>query len=127
VSLYEGIARLPDAIYAETSQPRRPHRKLIIRLVPWDAFVFAQLNLTGSEMFIRHLREQAARIGYRLSADNLEKRKKTTVEVFGVDGLQFLGRDDGREEGELVLMDSEEDIFRFLKMEYVHPHARNWY
>jgi DNA polymerase/3'-5' exonuclease PolX len=100
---------------------------MLIRFVPWDAFVFAQLHYTGSPHFINHFREQAARIGYRLTNTNLEKRRQTAIEVFGVDGLRFMGQDDGRMEGALVVMDSEEDIFRFLKMEYVHPHGRNWY
>lgn len=59
----------------------------------------------------------------------LEKRKETTVEVFGVDALRFVQQDknDERDEGECVLLDSEEDIFRFLKMRYIPPHSRNWY
>jgi hypothetical protein len=68
-------------------------------------------------------------MGYRLSVDKLEKRKETAVEVFGVDALRFMIRDqnDNRKEGECVLLDSEEDIFSFLKMKYVPPQGRNWY
>lgn len=99
---------------------------MLIRFVPWDTYVFAQFHYTGSAHFINHCREQAARIGYRLTNSNLEKRKQTAIDVFGVDGLRFMGQDDGRKQGEMVLMDSEEDIFRFLKMEYVHPYDRNW-
>lgn len=75
------------------------------------------------------MREQAAKLGYRLTAEKLEKRTETAVEVFGVDALRFLERDkDGdREEGECVVLDSEEDIFRFLRMKYVPSHSRNWY
>ena len=67
-------------------------------------------------------------MGYKLTPFTLEKRKKTALEVFGVDGLRFLedGFDD-REEGESVHLDSEEDVFRFLRMGYVSPLERNWY
>ena len=123
----EGIAQLPASIFAASSISPPPHRRIIFRLVPWDAFVFSQLHFTGTGVFINHVREQAARIGYRISADKLEKRSKTAVEVFGVDGLKFMDAKDERQEGDCVLLDSEEDIFRFLRMEYVPPHKRNWY
>jgi DNA polymerase/3'-5' exonuclease PolX len=95
--------------------------------VPWDSFVFAQLHHTGSDAFITHLREQAARMGYRLTEEKLEKRVKTALEVFGVDGLKFMQQKDDREEGESVLLDSEEDVFTFLRMKYIPPPGRNWY
>jgi len=75
---------------------------------------------------VRYLRERAARQGYQLSWDKLEKRTKTAVEVFGVDGLRFMDTDD-HPEGQVIVLDSEEDVFRFLKMKYVHPNERNWY
>jgi DNA polymerase/3'-5' exonuclease PolX len=128
---YHGIVQLPSAIFSSTdpeSQPP-PHRRLCFRLVPWDSFVFYELHYTGSEAFTRHVREQAAKLGYRLTAEKLEKRTETAVEVFGVDALRFLERekDGDRKEGECVLLDSEEDIFRFLRMKYIPPHSRNWY
>jgi len=78
---------------------------------------------------MRHLREQAARRGYQITPEKLEKRQKTTIEIFGVDGLRFMEKDkyDTRNEGDRVVLDSEEDVFRFLKMNYVHPHNRNWF
>jgi DNA polymerase beta thumb len=78
---------------------------------------------------MRHVREQAARIGYRLSLDSLKKDDKIAMEVFGVDGLRFLEQDgkDTRVPGDTVELDSEEDLFRFLKMRYVPPQERNWY
>ena len=126
---YEGIARLPAAIFDGNSTPPPPHRRIKFRLVPWDSFVFAQLHFTGTEAFMRHLREQAARVGYRLFPEKLEKRTNTALEIFGVDGLRFmeLDKNDTRKEGENVLLDSEEDVFRFLKTRYVHPHNRNWF
>lgn len=51
------------------------------------------------------------------------------MEVFGVDGLKYMYKDekDDTQEGSLVNLDSEEDLFAFLRMKYVPPHARNWY
>jgi DNA polymerase/3'-5' exonuclease PolX len=97
--------------------------------VPYLAFPFAELHYTGSAGFMRHVREQAARIGYRLSLDSLKKDDKIAMEVFGVDGLRFLEQDgkDTRVPGDTVELDSEEDLFRFLKMRYVPPQERNWY
>jgi DNA polymerase/3'-5' exonuclease PolX len=126
---YEGIAQLPASAFSETPDRSPVHRRILFRVIPWDSFVFAQLHHTGSEAFIRHLREQAARIGYQLTPEKLEKRSKTAVEIFGVDGLRFMEQDknDTRKEGDTVLLDSEEDIFRFLRMEFVHPRNRNWF
>jgi hypothetical protein len=75
-----------------------------------------------------HVREQAAKMGYRLYPDKLEKRSQTALEVFGVDGLKFMeeDKDDERQQGDCVLLDSEEDLFRFLRMKYVPPYKRNW-
>jgi DNA polymerase beta thumb len=129
IERYEGIAQLPSSIFSDSSIPQPPHRRIIFRLVPWDAFVFSQLHFTGTEFLIRHLREQAARLGYRLSSYGLEKRTHTKVEVFGVDALRLIDQDssDTRKEGEYVLLDSEEDVFRFLKVNYIPPMERNWY
>ena len=122
---YHGILQLPNHIISNThGQPS--HRHLRIRLVAWNAFIFAQLHFTGPITFVRYLRERAARQGYQLSWDKLEKRTKTAVEVFGVDGLRFMDTDD-HPEGQVIVLDSEEDVFRFLKMKYVHPNERNWY
>jgi len=72
------------------------------------------------------LREKAARLGYRLTPDHLEKRKQTAVDVFGVDGLRYMDDDQsGYDEGDLVILDSEEDVFRFLQMKYVPPFDRH--
>src|SRR5579862_3949024 len=124
---YEGIAQLPSQIFP-TADAVRPHRRLCFRLVPWDAFVFCQLHYTGSQAFIRHMREKAAKMGYRLSVENLEKRTETAVEILGADALRFTEQEtrNEREEGDIVLLDSEEDIFRFLKMKFIPPHDRNW-
>jgi hypothetical protein len=74
------------------------------------------------------MREKAAKMGYRLSVEKLEKRTETAVEVLGADALRFMEQETGneREEGDIVLLDSEEDIFRFLKMKFIPPHDRNW-
>jgi hypothetical protein len=51
------------------------------------------------------------------------------MEVFGVDGLKYMFKDekDDVKEGRMVTLDSEEDLFAFLQMKYVPPHQRNWY
>jgi DNA polymerase/3'-5' exonuclease PolX len=125
---YDGIVRLPAPSFSETSPPQPPYRRIKFNFVPWESFVFGQLHATGSPAFMIHVREQAAKLGYRLYPDKLEKRSKTAVEVFGVDGLKFIEEDkyDQREEGDLVHLDSEEDLFRFLRMKYVPPYKRNW-
>ena len=122
---YDGIARLPPPTF---STPQPPHRRIKFNLIAWESFVFAQIHATGSPAFMIHVREQAAKLGYRLYPDKLEKRRKTAVEVFGVDGLKFIEEDkyDQRKEGDLVQLDSEEDLFRFLRMKYVPPYKRNW-
>ena len=123
----DGIAHFPATMFSETTPPP-PHRRIKFLIVTENEFPFMQLHLTGSEPFLTHIREQAARIGYKLYPDMLEKRRNTALEVFGVDGLRFMDdiKDDGYKEGDFVLLDSEEDIFRFLRMKYVPPHLRNW-
>ena len=124
---FDGIAHFPATMFSETTTPP-PHRRIKFLLVTENEFPLMQLHLTGSELFLRHLREQAARIGYKLYPDMLEKSRNTALEVFGVDGLRFMDdiKDDEYKEGDFVLLDSEEDIFRLLRMKYVPPHRRNW-
>ena len=128
IDRYDGIAQMPASIFLESSKPPPPHRRIKFRLVPWDAFVYVQLHATGSEAFIIHVREQAAKIGYKLHQDKMEKCQKAVIEVFGVDGLEYMYevKNDERQEGDCVLCDSEEDIFRFVQMKYVPPYQRNW-
>jgi DNA polymerase/3'-5' exonuclease PolX len=127
VNRYDGIGQLPVS-RADVTKPS-PHRRIKFRFVAWDSFVFSQLYFTGTDAFIIHCREQAAKRGYRLSFDCLEKRIKTTMEVFGVDGLKYMLKDekDDVKEGKMATVDSEEDLFAFLRMKYVPPHERNWY
>ena len=123
---YDGIAQLPVSL---DDTNLSPHRRIKLRLIAWDSFVFGQLHFTGTDAFIIHCREQAAKRGYKLSFDSLEKRTKSAMEVFGVDGLKYMYNDpkDPIKDGTLVTMDSEEDLFAFLRMKYVPPHGRNWY
>jgi DNA polymerase/3'-5' exonuclease PolX len=123
---YDGIAQLP--VSPDNESPL-PHRRIKFRLVPYDNFVLAQLHYTGSQSFLTHCREIAAKKGYKLDLDRLEKNTIFTVQVFGFDGLQYMYNDeqDKRENGEEVLFDSEEDFFAFLGIDYVPPHQRNWY
>ena len=120
------VGKLPDNIFSETDQHTPTHRLVRLRIVPWDSWPYAQLYYTGSSAFNLYLREKAARLGYKLAPDHLQKSKKAAVEVFGVDGLRFM--DDNTQpykEGKWVILDSEEDIFRFLQLKYVHPFDRN--
>ena len=124
---FDGIAHFPATMFSDNTPPP-PHRRIKFRLVTEDAFAFMQLHLTGTEPFLAHLREQAARMGYKLYPDMLEKNHNTALEIFGIDGLRFMdeNKDDRYKEGDFVLLDSEEDIFRVLRMKYVPPHQRNW-
>jgi len=120
------IGHLPETIFTETNQPVPPHRLIRLYLVQWDSWPYAQLYYTGSSAFNILLREKAARLGYRLTPYHLEKRKQTAVEVFGVDGLLYMEEDrTDYKEGDRVILDSEEDVFRFLQMKYVPPLDRN--
>jgi len=120
---YTAIAQIPKA------DPAPPHRQITFHFVTWNAFVFAELHHTGSEGFIRHVREQAAKLGFELGPHYLKKRKDVLKETFGEDAIEFLEETSQTKEyreGDLVLLSSEEDIFRFLNMKYIPPHERNW-
>ena len=120
---YTAIAQIPNA------DPRPPHRQITFHFVAWNAFVFAELHHPGSEGFIRHVREQAAKLGFELGPDYLKKRKDVLKETFGEEAVEFLEETSETKEyreGDLVLLSSEEDIFRFLNMKYIPPHERNW-
>jgi DNA polymerase/3'-5' exonuclease PolX len=125
---YHGIAQLPTSPNSSVPILAFPHRLLRFRFVPYDSFIFAQLFYTGPHTFTIRVREQAAKRGYCLTADGLQKRVRTAFEVFGVDGLKYMEedvtKDDKKKEGEWVYLDSEEDIFRFVRMRYVAPRLR---
>jgi DNA polymerase/3'-5' exonuclease PolX len=124
---YDGISKLPTPDNSLSTL----HRRIKFRFVPWNSFVFAQLYYTGTHAFMIRVREQAAKRGYSFTLDGLQKRVRTAFEVFGVDGLKYMeenvSKDDKTKEGEWVHLESEEDIFRFLRMRYVSPQNRNWY
>jgi len=120
---YTAIARIPK------TDPPLPHRQITFHFVAWNAFVFAELYHTGSQGFASHVREQAAKLGFELGTDYLMKRKNILSETFGKGAMEFLQETSETKEyreGDLVLLSSEEDIFRFLNMKYVPPFERNW-
>jgi DNA polymerase/3'-5' exonuclease PolX len=120
---YTAIAQIPN------TDPPLSHRQITFHFVDWNAFVFAELHHTGSENFLLHLREQAAKLGLDLGANYLQKRRNIVKEVFGEKAMQFLEETiETREyqEGDQVFLSSEEDVFRFLSLKYVPPHERNW-
>ena len=81
----------------------RLHRRLDLKLVPYDAYHFATLHFTGSDVHNTALRKRAIELGMKLSEYSL-------VTAGG---------------GEPVgAVRSESDIFHLLKMEYVPPEQR---
>lgn len=81
-----------------------PHRRLDILLTPAEELPFAMLYFTGSDTFNVAMRSWALSLGY-----SLNEHKFTSLNIAAV---------------ELPPMESEEDIFGFLGLNYVLPQER---
>jgi hypothetical protein len=117
------IAEVPQ------TDPPLPRRRITFHFVRWNAFVYAALHETGSPAFWLGLRDRAAKLGFELTRNHLQKCTQIFKEVFGQDATQYFEETaqtrEYKEDG-LVYFSSEEDVFRFLDMKYVPPHERNW-
>ena len=80
-----------------------PLRKIDIRYIKPESWSSALLHYTGSQMFNITLRRRAERMGYKLSEYGL----------LDLDTDQYL------------VVESEDDIFRHLDMDYVPPEERS--
>lgn len=81
-----------------------PIRRIDIRYMPYNSYYAALLYFTGSGQFNRNMRQIAKKMGYKLNEYGLYKKTKK--------GLKK------------IKINSEEDIFKKLDMEYVEPKER---
>jgi len=75
-----------------------------IKVYPKEQFGFALLYFTGSGDFNRDMRFKAQKMGYSLSDFGLVQTKGKRAQIN---------------------CETEEDVFKGLKMEYKAPHERN--
>jgi len=95
-------------------KPYTIHRHLDIIDTDIDQYPFAQLYFTGSGGFNSHMRLVALRKGYSLNEYRIcdKNTKKTVSEA----EIQYkLGK---------TIFDTEEDIFKFIGIDYVEPELR---
>ncbi|KAL1521238.1 hypothetical protein AB1Y20_020910 [Prymnesium parvum] len=83
------------------------HRRIELRLVPYDSYHYATLFFTGSEAFHRSMRAAASERGYTLTEYSLSRA------------------DDSKQVDLPEKVTCEEDIFRLIGMKYVPPTERN--
>jgi DNA polymerase beta len=79
-----------------------PIRRIDIRFVPYNSYFTALLYFTGSKEFNTKIRIKANELGYKLSEYNLINKNNNKK----------------------IKINSEYDIFKKLKIEYLHPHLR---
>lgn len=82
-------------------------RRLDIRFLPMNSWGSALMHTTGSKNFNIEIRKVCNSMGYTLSEDGLFKFKNKV-------------------KGECVPLESEEEIFEFLGLEYLSPTERNF-
>jgi DNA polymerase lambda len=99
---YMGVGMLPEVGL---------HRRIDIKHYPIHQFAFAVLYFTGSDMFNRSMRLFARKKGYSLSDHAL-------VPVEHRPGAE-------KWQGQEVICFTEQDIFRFLGLDYRTPEERN--
>jgi DNA polymerase/3'-5' exonuclease PolX len=83
-----------------------PHRRIDIKIVPKEEWWFALLYFTGSDHFNRSMRLWARRHGYQLTEKHIVKRYAEEVL------------------GEPIPVNSEQDVFAVLGLEYRPPNER---
>ena len=83
------------------------HRRIDIRVFPSDQYHCALLYFTGNDQLNRQMRIVAQEKGYKLNEYSIQKVGSTGV----------LGKP--------LPVESEEDIFDYLQMEYKEPQQRN--
>ncbi len=103
---FMGISKLPTSKY---------HRHIDIIDTDIDEYPFAQLYFTGSGGFNADMRAVALKRGYSLNEYCLSD-KKTKIPVSESVISERIGKN---------TISCEEDIFKFLEMDYVLPHMRN--
>ncbi|XP_072177426.1 DNA polymerase lambda-like isoform X1 [Diadema setosum] len=102
---YMGVCRLPGE--------NRKHRRIDIIVAPYSEYPCALVHFTGSGHFNRSMRALAKKKGMSLS----EHALRTGVVRRGNEKIH---------EGIPLPVNSEEDIFRHLGLEYREPHERDY-
>lgn len=87
--------------------PRKPVRRLDVRFVPFESYYYALLYFTGSYELNREMRTLARQRGYKLNEYGLYKIKE-----------------DDTTSNTSKKVNSEKDIFKVLKMDYLEPNER---
>ena len=85
----------------------KPSRRVDFMYAPPDEYAFAILYFTGSKAFNTMQRQRAIDLGYTLNEHGMHEMRD------GIKGANVSGN-----------FQTEEDIFRFLCMEYKNPHER---
>ena len=95
-------------------EPYTIHRHLDIIDTDIDQYPFAQLYFTGSGGFNSHMRLLALKKGYSLNEYRIcDKITKLPVDTASVQAK--IGK---------TIFDTEEDIFKFIGIDYVEPELR---
>lgn len=87
--------------------PRKPVRRIDVRFVPFESYYYALLYFTGSYQLNREMRILAKQKGYKLNEYGL-----------------FKILEDGKISRSKIKVNSEEDIFKKLNMDYLEPNQR---
>lgn len=98
----EGEKRFMGAYRSGYPRRRGMIRKIDISFIPYESYYTALQHYTGSDAFNVKLRKKAISLGYKMSQNGIVNR----------------------DTGEKVEINSEEDIFKFLGMDYVPPEQR---
>ena len=113
---YMGVGHLPN-------KPGKPdeytiHRRIDIRFVPANSFGSSLMYFTGSKTFNTTIRSACLKKGYTLCEYGLFKIEKDATG-------KFIKKGDVYVKGEQVETKTEEDVFRFLGLEYKTPAERD--
>lgn len=113
---YMGVGHLPN-------KPGKPaeytiHRRIDIRFVPANSFGSSLMYFTGSKTFNTTIRSACLKKGYTLCEYGLFKIVKDA-------NGRFIKKGDVYVKGEQVDTKTEEDVFRFLGLEYKTPAERD--
>lgn len=83
------------------------HRRIDIRLIPYDQYYCGILYFTGSDEFNKRMRHDALEKGFTIN--------EYSIRPLGSTGVP----------GEPIPVSSEEEIFEIIGMKYKQPHERN--
>ena len=91
---FMGIGKCPNT--------NENHFRLDIEFLPKEEFVYGLLYFTGSKDFNKEIRYHAKKLGYTLNQHGLKNNKT----------------------GKYIHVDTEEDIFKILNVNYIEPNLR---